>query len=211
MAHHAFEGSGSGAPLGTRETDSAAGWGQAMEACRQYLLLVADRHIGPDLLPKGAASDLVQETFLEAQRDRLRFRGSSPVELRAWLRRILLNNLANFTRRYRASGKRRVSCEVSLDAAGSGDGVRAGLVHRGSWTPVRQAIRREQVEALGAAIGQLAPRDRDLIVWHHQEQCGFDEMGRRLGISAEAARVAWARAIKRLQTLASDPKSETRP
>src|SRR5437870_8093656 len=77
--------------------------GQMLEACRGYLLLVAQRELAPDLRAKGGASDLVQETFLEAQRDFPRFSGRSEAELLAWLRRLLLNNLANFTRHYRAT------------------------------------------------------------------------------------------------------------
>ena len=40
-----------------------------MEACRLYLLSIADRRLDEDLRAKGGTSDLVQETFLEAQRD----------------------------------------------------------------------------------------------------------------------------------------------
>ena len=40
--------------------------GNALEACRRYLLAIASRELDPDLRGKGGASDLVQETFLEA-------------------------------------------------------------------------------------------------------------------------------------------------
>jgi RNA polymerase sigma-70 factor (ECF subfamily) len=85
---------------------SADALGQVMQVCRQYLLLVANRELEPELQAKGGASDLVQETFLEAQRDFGRFQGSSQAEVLAWLRRILLNNLANFRRRYSGTDKR---------------------------------------------------------------------------------------------------------
>src|SRR5262249_54728266 len=85
--------------------------GRVLEVCRRYLLLIADRQLDADLRAKGGASDLVQETFLEAQRDFAQFAGNSEEELRAWLRRMLLNNLGNFTRRYRATGKRAVGRE----------------------------------------------------------------------------------------------------
>ena len=62
---------------------------------------------------KGGASDLVQETFLEAQRDFPRFQGTSEAELLGWLRQMLLNNVANFTRHYRIT-KREVGREVAI-------------------------------------------------------------------------------------------------
>ena len=41
--------------------------GQALEACRGYLLTIAQHELDPGLRAKAAASDLVQETFLKAQ------------------------------------------------------------------------------------------------------------------------------------------------
>src|SRR5215472_3181235 len=82
--------------------------GRALEVCRRYLLLIAERQLDDDLRAKGGASDLVQETFLEAQRDFARFEGTSPEELRAWLRQVLLHNVGAFTRRYRGTTKRAV-------------------------------------------------------------------------------------------------------
>src|SRR4051812_35536174 len=87
--------------------------GQALEACRGYLLLIAQQELDPELQAKGSASDLVQQTFLEAQRDFAGFQGATQEALQAWMRRLLLNNLANF-RRDLHRDKRRVSREVAL-------------------------------------------------------------------------------------------------
>src|SRR5262245_34174522 len=93
--------------------------GQALEQFRRYLLRIAERELDPELRAKGGASDLVQLTFLEAQRDFARFHGDSGPEQRAWLRRLLVDNLANFERRYRGTAKRRVAREVALDPGSS--------------------------------------------------------------------------------------------
>src|SRR5262245_56759774 len=85
----------------------ALGW--LLDGCRQYLLLVAHEQLDPDLRDKLGPSDVVQETFLEAQRDFRRFQGQTEQELLAWLRRILLNNLADARRRYRRGGKRDIA------------------------------------------------------------------------------------------------------
>ena len=96
-------------------SDSALG--QLLEAYRPYLLLVANRELPPDLRVKVGASDLVQETFLDAQRDFPRFRGSTERELLAWLRRILLTNLALVGRQFRDTEKRQLDREVPLATA----------------------------------------------------------------------------------------------
>ena len=102
---------------------SRAALGRILELCRQYLLLVANRELEPELWAKGGASDLVQETFLEAQKDFGSFEGTTRAEVLAWLRRILLNNVSNFRRRYVGSEKRQIARELSLDRPGmSSDG-----------------------------------------------------------------------------------------
>src|SRR4051794_17242378 len=93
---------------------SAEAMGQVLEACRPYLLLVANEHLGAGLQAKVGPSDVVQDTFLEAQRDFSGFRGDDAHELVAWLRRILLNNLGNVARHYRGTGKRDLAREVPL-------------------------------------------------------------------------------------------------
>ena len=61
------------------------------------------------------ASDIVQETMLEAHRGLANYRGGSPEELRGWLRKILARNLANEVRKFRR-GKRDADLERSLEA-----------------------------------------------------------------------------------------------
>src|SRR3954462_1863633 len=78
----------------------AATLGRLLELYRRYLALLARVQIGQRLRGKADASDLVQETFLEAHRNFARFRGTSEVEFVRWLRQILAANLADLFRRY---------------------------------------------------------------------------------------------------------------
>ena len=172
--------------------------GRALEGCRQYLLMMTERTLGNDLRVKVAASDIVQETILEGYRDFGRFRGHDGDELRAWLYCILRHNLANAADRYRGAAKRRIDREVSLDAD-STVGLAAGHLPATTPTPSQHAIRREQAQALADALRRLPETDRRVLAWRHQEQLPFEEIGRRLGGSAEAARKRWARAVDRLR------------
>src|SRR5262245_54559198 len=74
--------------------------GGLLEACRPYLLLIANEELDADLRAKIAPSDLVQETLLRAQQEFGRFKDDGEDRLLAWLRRILLNHLANVRRDY---------------------------------------------------------------------------------------------------------------
>src|SRR5438874_1463377 len=97
--------------LAAARAGSSEALGNVLETCRAYLLLIARQELDTELQAKGGASDLVQETFLEAQRDFRQFAGQTEEELLAWLRRLLLNNVANFRRRYRETAKRDVNAE----------------------------------------------------------------------------------------------------
>jgi RNA polymerase sigma-70 factor (ECF subfamily) len=90
---------------------SRSKFGELLERTRRYLLLVANRSLDGELQQKQAASDLVQETFLEARRNFAQFRGESEAELFAWLCRILENKGRDATRRFRVASMRDVSRE----------------------------------------------------------------------------------------------------
>src|SRR5262249_44876503 len=87
--------------------------GQALEACRGYLLSIAQEALDPQLRAEGGAPDLVQETFLKAHRHFAHFHGTAEEEWLAWLRRLLLNNLADFRRLYHETQKRDAGLELA--------------------------------------------------------------------------------------------------
>lgn len=192
-------------PLLRSDPDAVA---RAMEAYRPYLLSVANREIESALSQKAGGSDLVQETFLEAQRDLSVFQGRSEGELRGWLRRILRNNLANFVRRYRGSLKRQAGREISLDREDndSSGSVKDELTSSAP-SPSGLAIQSEEYAHVKRALEALSERDRQIVLWRSQDHQSWDEIGQRLGSNAVAARKAWSRAVQRLR----DRLDEFRP
>src|SRR5712692_3211122 len=87
-----------------------------LDPFRHYLLLLARVRLDPRLRGKLDASDVVQQTMLEAHQGLAQFRGRSAGEQVAWLRQILARNLANAVRDL-ARAKRDVARERSLEAA----------------------------------------------------------------------------------------------
>ena len=172
--------------------------GQVLEACRGYLLLIANRELDVSLQPKGGPSDLVQDTFLEAQRDFAGFKGTTTEELKAWLRQMLLNNLANFARRYRQTAKRELGREVGLPASNESDGQEIRLIAE-ALSPSGEAMASEQMQALGRALDRLPPDYRRVLLLRFQEQRTFEEIGRAMERTPNAARMLWLRAVEHLQ------------
>jgi RNA polymerase sigma-70 factor (ECF subfamily) len=171
--------------------------GQVLEVYRHYLLGIAERELDSALKAKAGASDLVQETFLEAQRDFAQFHGQSATELQAWLRRLLLNNLVNFTRHYRGTDKRDVGREIPLEARTPG-AADPGLAAE-TPSPSGEAVANEQAEVVQAALARLPEDYRQVLVWRYQEGRSFEEIAQLLQRTANAARKLFARALERFE------------
>jgi RNA polymerase sigma-70 factor (ECF subfamily) len=171
--------------------------GEVLDACRKYLLLVAERELAPELRCKGGASDVVQEVMVDALRDFGRFRGDSEEELLAWLRRLLHNNLADFARQYRDTGKRQLNREVPLasDSSVGGAPQLAGVEP----SPSGLAMANEEADTVHCALAGLPADYRKVLLLRYQEDLSFEDIGRQMNLTANAARKLWARAGKRLQ------------
>jgi RNA polymerase sigma-70 factor (ECF subfamily) len=180
--------------LADARSGQADALGRAFETCRAYLLLVAEQEMAPGLRAKGGASDLVQQTFLEAQQAFGRFHGDSQAELLAWLRRLLLNNVANFRRHWQTTEKRRASREVSIDGSAVTPQVTADAP-----TPSRELMADERAAAVRAALARL-PDDYQMVLrLRYEEDLPFEEVAQRMGRTSNAVRKLWARAVERLE------------
>jgi RNA polymerase sigma-70 factor (ECF subfamily) len=172
--------------------------------CRPYLLAIAQRELDPDLQARGGASDLVQETLLKACQHFDQFRGSTPGELRAWLREILLHCLADFIRHHRHTAKRGGAAEVRLD--GRSSSADAGIVLSAETpTPSKELIAGETADSVRRALDRLPPDYRQVILLRYQDELSFIEIGRRMDRSQNAAQKLFTKAILRMREELKEP------
>jgi RNA polymerase sigma-70 factor (ECF subfamily) len=180
--------------------------GQLLELYRGYLAVLARYQIGRRLRGKADASDLIQETFLEAYRDFGQFRGSTEAELVCWLRRILATNLANLVGRYCGTQRRDVRREQALaeefepSSGACGGGLASPLS-----SPSHQAARHDQAAQLAGALEQLPGDYRQVLVLRHLEELSFAEVAARMGRSLDSVKNLWARALVRLRRQLGGP------
>jgi RNA polymerase sigma-70 factor (ECF subfamily) len=181
--------------------------GRLIERHRGYLILLARMQIGRLLRGKLDAEDLLQETSLEAHRGVARFRGTSEVAFRAWLRQILAAVLSNQVRRYRGTKGRDARMERRLveDLDRSSRALDRGLIAEQS-SPSQQVARRERALLLAEALAILPEDYRDVIVFRHLEGLGFAEVALRMGRSEDSVKNLWVRALARLRRTLDDPR-----
>jgi RNA polymerase sigma-70 factor (ECF subfamily) len=178
----------------------AAARDRLFAACRNYLAVVARAEVGSWLQAKVDASDLVQQTLLDAHRGLANFRGQSEAEWLGWLRQILSHNAADFVRHYGEAAKRKAAREVSLATADSQqtNSMRfepAAAIE----TPSEMLMRRETEMQLADAIAALPEDYQEVIVLRNLQRLPFDEVARRMSRSRPAAQMLWMRAIRSLR------------
>jgi RNA polymerase sigma-70 factor, ECF subfamily len=190
--------------LGAREGDGES-IGELLQHYRNYLMLLATTQIERRLQPRVSPSDIVQETMLRAHRHFAQFRGQTERELLAWLRQILVTNLARFVERYMLAAKRDIRREISIErveAALAESSSKLNLsVGAAGQTPSAIAQHREEAVVLADRLTQLPSRYRDVLVLRNIEGLTFEEAAARLDRPVGATRMLWLRAIKKLRAL----------
>ena len=174
--------------------------GRLLESYRNYLRLLARIEIGRRLQGKVDASDVVQETFLDAHRYFARFRGDAEAQFVHWLREILAGTLANVVRRYLGTKARDVRLERALvaDLDQSAHGLTQLLVAPDS-SPSQQAIRAEQALLIAEALARLPEDYQTVIVLRHLEGLTFPQAAERMGRSVDSVEKLWLRGLTRLR------------
>jgi RNA polymerase sigma-70 factor (ECF subfamily) len=167
-----------------------------------YLLILAQTQLGRHLRSKVDASDLVQQTLLEAHRDFGAFQGGHEGELLAWLRRILAHNLYNEARRY-AAQQRDAAREVSLEQMQTGVDQSSVALGRclaaDTPSPSADAVQRESAVQLADALAKLPADYQQVLILRVFEELPAEEVAQRMGRSAGAVRMLQMRALTALR------------
>jgi RNA polymerase sigma-70 factor (ECF subfamily) len=175
-----------------------------VERFQGYLTLLARAHLGRDHQAKIEVADVVQQTLLDAFQQRNQFRGQSDAELADWLKRILVNNLADAFRRLDCA-KRDVRRERSLEAAIEDSISRTdGWLAANQTSPSQQAIRIEQLLRMAQEIGRLSEDQREVVVLHHLQGWSLTQLAEKLQRSESAVVGLLHRGLKKLRALMQD-------
>src|SRR5208337_4330664 len=132
---------------------------------QSWLQLLARMQIDGRYQGKFDASDIVQQTLLEACRDLPQFRGGTEGELLAWLRQVLAHVLGHEFHRYAGTQQRDVGREVSLEQSLAQSSQRLGdmMAVSGS-SPSQQAVRHEQQVMLAEVLARLPDDHREVLI-----------------------------------------------
>ncbi|QDT11349.1 sigma-70 family RNA polymerase sigma factor [Planctomycetes bacterium K23_9] len=159
-----------------------------------FLNQLARQEFPADLTRRSDASDLLQQSLLDAFQGLPNFSGTTEAELRSWLRRILQRNLIDL-RRHATAAKRDVAREVPL---GQNDDHHPSLID-GCCSASGNLARQESKLQLRKAVRSLCQRRQLLIRLRYSDGLSFAMIANKMGTTPDAARQLWRRTIHELR------------
>jgi RNA polymerase sigma-70 factor (ECF subfamily) len=182
----------------------AASWGATVEAHRPRLRRMIALRLDPRLQGRIDASDVVQETLLEAAGRLADYLQNPNMPFYLWLRFLAGQKLITLHRHHLGVKMRDARREVSLYRGHLPEATSAALAAQllGEHTsPSVAAVRAELKIRLQEALNSLDEIDREVLALRHFEQLTNAECARLLGLSESAASKRHLRALGRLKTI----------
>jgi RNA polymerase sigma-70 factor (ECF subfamily) len=152
------------------------------------------------------ASDVVQEALNNAFARLPEYFADPQLSFYPWLRRIAWDRLVDMSRAHIGAEKRSVLREHAWTTNFNNESTEE-LAHSlvtSSLNPGRRAMLAEMQARMKAALLELKPHDREILVLRYLEQLGVDEIADVLGISQTAVTSRHLRALQRLRRLLGD-------
>ncbi len=183
--------------LETAQNGNAEALGSLLEKYRAYLTVLAQRYLDPRLCGRLDPADVVQITFMEAQRDLPSFRGHSIEELLGWLRNILRNNVSSAHQNHLFTQKRSAGREVSNSPTESRPAI-TDLAPSETTSPSQRMMRDEAAVYLSNCLEELPDTQREALRLRYVEGFSLKQMAE----SMDKSEMAVAGLLKRgLQAL----------
>ena len=166
------------------------------------LRLLARLEINQRFAGKFDPSDVVQQTLMEAWQGWDGLQARDEPQRYAWLRQILVHQLAKFVRHHQGTLKRDISRELSIDRleqslSASSRKLDSLLVARDP-SPSHVAVVQEQRERLATVLEELPEDYREVILLRNIEELSHQEVAQRMDRSEPAVRMLWLRALAAL-------------
>lgn len=182
-------------------------FGELLEDYRPYLMVLAKRYLDPRVQGRVDEADIVQVTFMEAQRDLAAFRGSQIEELLGWLRNILRNNVSSAHQKHLYTQKRSAGREANNNPADSGPAL-TDMAPSETTSPSQRVMRDEAAMLLANCMEDLPETQREALRLRYVEGCSLKEIAEKMDKSEMAAAGLLKRGLQALRNrMISDSSS----
>ncbi len=146
------------------------------------------------------ASDVVQDTLIDAWRRMDDYLEDRPLPFLSWLRQIANERVIDTHRRHVTSQRRGIGREIAEAQVSNESAVLlANRLFANDTSPSNHLVRKEFHIRLKEAIISLPTKDREVLLMRHIDQLGTDEIAESLGITQGAVKARLLRALLRLR------------
>ncbi len=184
-----------------RAGDDAA-WEKLVSCHRGKLRRMVELRMSPRLKGRVDASDVIQDTFIEAARVLANSELNSEIPVHVWLRRLANQKLIQAHRRHETAECRAAGREQRVRESIQASSLSIARFLVGNVTsPSNVAIRDEKRRLLEVALEQMDPVDREVLMLRHFEHLSGPESAEILGIEHEAVKKRYVRALEKLQRI----------
>lgn len=159
--------------------------------------------VDPRLRARADLSDILQESYIEAQKRLEHYLQKPEMSFYVWLRQVTLQQLIDTHRKHLLASKRDVKNEVSLPPR-SPVGMTSSVALARHFvsqfaSPSQIAIRDEMMAQVEQSLEAMEPIDREVLALRHFEEMANREVAESLGLSEAAASNRYVRALARLR------------
>ena len=163
--------------------------------------VIASRRLGEELREDLETFDVLNEAMLSAFQSFDRFELRDESSFLAWLTRVVENRIRNLSRRKRAAKRDHGAALPLADGGGTLTTIRPGVQPEAEDpSPSVKVDRREQLEKLKAALGELKEKSRRVILLAQRYEHDWTVVAERVGApSPDAARMLYTRAKEELR------------
>jgi RNA polymerase sigma-70 factor (ECF subfamily) len=185
--------------------------GRLLENYRAYLTVLAQRYLDARLRGRLDPADVVQVTFMEAQRDLGAFRGHQIEELLGWLRHILRNNVSSAHQKHLYTQKRSAGREAQGSSSDSAP-LLTDLVPSETTSPSQRMMRDEAAVYLANCLQTLPETQREALRLRYVEGHSLKQISTAMDKSEMAVAGLLKRGLQSLrERMISDSTSGNLP
>lgn len=169
---------------------------------RQRLWRIVNFRLDQRLLGRVDADDVLQESYLAAEKRLEHFLHDSPESFFIWLRLIVNQTMIDVHRRHLGTQSRDASRERQVSGGWTPESTSFSLSHHllGHLTsPTQAALRAELSTQLNVALETMGDLDREVLALRHFEELTNSETAKALNLSEQAASLRYVRALGRLR------------
>ena len=182
--------------------------GRLLESHRQRLERIVRVRLDHRVQSRMNASDVIQETCIEAGERLKEYLENPEVPFFVWLRYLAHQRLQQLHRHHLGRQIRDANRERSIEQQDSEDQLGSGIIAAQLVARISSAssiLQKEELcQRLRELLDQMEPVDREILVLRHFEHLTNAECAQILSLSTTAASNRYVRALERLRAVIGD-------